>query len=324
MTQTTQDQALGVIAGIQAIIISEVYARVASVPTLAHYTTPGAFRSIVENKELWLSRSADMRDTSEVEEGLRMVGAALDKFGPAILKSINYGASNAGAALASLSPKLTSETYILSLCEHDLNDTSGRLTMWKDFGNGGPGVCMVLKKAMVLERSAKGMFPVHWAPIEYEDEAKLEQRVRRRLEHIERAFAAAPKQVMRTLTPNMGFLLAAFVIQLVVSHKNKHYYDDKEVRFLRSDYFNQNLLPTGAALVEKDTPKGRRTKFILPLRDYPEYGIDATLDCMLDHVLLGPTKDQGALYKEIKQLLSANGLGNVRVNKSDIPYRSDL
>ena len=50
----------------------------------------------------------------------------------------------------------------------------------------------------------------------------------------------------------------------------------------------------------------------------------ATLGRMLDHVLVGPTKDQDALYNEVKQLLSANGLGNVRVHKSDIPYRSDL
>ena len=37
------------------------------------------------------------------------------------------------------------------------------------------------------------------------------------------------------------------------------------------------------------------------------HSIDATLDCMLDHVLVGPTKDQDALYNEVKQLLSVNG-----------------
>jgi hypothetical protein len=252
-----------------------------------------------------------------------MVCAAVEKIGPVILKSIDYTKTNTAKTLLSLQAQLQNETYILSLCEHGSDKRADRLSMWKDFGDFGRGLCMVLRKDTILGQTAKGLFPVHWAPIEYENAALLENRVRQRLMCIEDALTLMPKAVLDVLQPAMGNIISTLVLQLVLSHKNEHFYDEREVRFIRSNLLNSNPAPADAVLRVTNTAKGKRSKFILPLRKYPEYGIDAALESLLDHVIIGPSKNQLRAGNEVKTALVARGIGSIPIILSTIPYDGD-
>jgi hypothetical protein len=55
------------------VITAEIYARVARIPMLAHYTSLDAFGSILRTRELWFSLIRDTNDTSEVIESTEII-----------------------------------------------------------------------------------------------------------------------------------------------------------------------------------------------------------------------------------------------------------
>jgi hypothetical protein len=74
-------------AHVGGLITAEIYARVSHVPMLSHYTSVEAFRSILRSRELWFSLIKDTNDTSEAVEGTKIIGEALEKYGPEIFRN---------------------------------------------------------------------------------------------------------------------------------------------------------------------------------------------------------------------------------------------
>ncbi len=303
-------------------LIAESYARVAHIPKLAHYTSLNAFKSILRSKELWLSRVRDMRDTSEVTEGAEIVAAALKKLGPQVFKSFRYSETDTGQYFASVRPVLETKTFVLSLCEHGSDQRTDRLTMWRAYGDDGYGLCLVLRKEALLEQRAAGRFPVHWSPIEYETSQELEGRLWRRLANIEEVFRQAPQSALLALKPVLGKIITACLLSLVFSHKNENYFDEQEVRFVRSAFLQREAPPAGAGNRDVGPAAMSKSVFVLPLRDYPEFSINASMTALLDHVIVGPSCQQESNYGQVKELLQANGLAHVEVIRSTIPYQA--
>jgi len=193
--------------------------------------------------------------------------------------------------------------------------------MWQAYGHNGNGLCLVLRKETMLGQTARGLFPVHWCPIEYDDRDAIRQRVIRRLHLIQQAISAT--QMAETLPPQaLGMLVAGCVVQLVLGQKNVAFDHEKEIRFVRSRLLRELVPPEGAGYRTVTIAGKRKNKFVLPLRYYPEFSIDASLPALLDHIIIGPSNRQQETQQEISNLLSQNGLGHVQIRLSNIPYRA--
>jgi hypothetical protein len=194
--------------------------------------------------------------------------------------------------------------------------------MWQAYGKDGYGICLVLRKDTLLGQRARNRnFPVNWCPIEYDDQAQFSERVKNRLLLIKQAIDATPGADRIIPAPALGTLIAACLFQLVFGHKNLGFEHEKEVRFIRSRLL-QRLDPPEDVTYRSITVGGiPTTKFILPMRNYPELDIDATLEAILDHVIIGPSTTQEETTDEVRSLLDANNLAHVQIVQSAIPYR---
>jgi hypothetical protein len=311
---------------VRDIILTDVYARVEPIPMLAHYTSVEAMGSILRSRQLWFSSIPDMAvvDTSEVVEGAQIVSDALAGLGPQIIRTIPYAQMNAQQVFEGIRAQLVSETYAISLCEHGSDERTDRLVMWRAYGHDGHGLCMVLRKSTLLGQTAAGRFPVHWSPIEYDSPERLEERVRLRLTQIEGAFQTLPTQLRSTIAPVLGEFIVSCMLSLVLGHKNEAYSDEREIRFIRTPLIQIAEPPPDAVYLEVGTAQKPRRIFALPLRNYPEFGINADIQALLDHVIIGPSHQQDQMYTRSRALLDSNGLAHVEIRRSTIPYRSTL
>jgi len=319
MTQTPDAILNELAVWLKATIVAEVYARVTHIPMLAHYTNLDAFKSILRSRELWFSLIRDSTDTSEATEGSKIVAAALAEHGPEIFT--NYATFDVPRQFEARRHMLETETHVFSLCEHGSDQRTDRLVMWQEYGRRGNGLCLILRKQTMLGQTAKGLFPVHWCPIEYEDAATLGARVRHRLQQVQDAIDATP--MAETLPGHaLGMMVAGCVVQLILGHKNVAYEHEKEVRFVRSGLLQELVPPEGAGYRTVTVDGQERSKFILPLRKYPEFSIDASLPALLDHIIIGPSVEQEQMFQEVRAILDANDLTQVGVHRSEIPYRA--
>jgi hypothetical protein len=309
---------------VRDLILAEVYARVESIPMLAHYTSVEAMESILRSRELWFSSIPDMAvvDTSEVVEGAQIISDALTKLGPQIIRTIPYAQLNAQEVFEEIRPRLVSETYAISLCEHGSDERTDRLVMWRAYGHDGHGLCMVLRKSTLLGQTAAGRFPVHWSPIEYDSVKRLEERVRLRLTQIEDAFQTLPEPLRATIAPALGRFIVSCMLSLVIGHKNEAYSDEREIRFVRTPLVQIAEPPSDAVYRQVGTAQKPKTIFALPLRNYPEFGIDADIQALLDHVIIGPSHQQDQIQAKARTLLDSHGLAYVEIRRSMIPYRA--
>jgi hypothetical protein len=293
-----------------------------TVPALAHYTSFDAFTSILKSKEIWLSVIKEMNDTSEMIRGTEIVSSALDALGPTLFNSLPFGSMNVPDQFAARRAILEHETFAFCLSIHGADAQTDRLVMWRAYGQNGDGLCLVMRKETLLEqRSSDGLFPLHWARITYEGEAAARDRVRRTLAHIDNILRSRPNQLAVVPPTLVGMLVANAAAILAASHKHPAFSEEREVRFIHSKIF--------AASVSSDW--GTRTvdlgerpalKFVLPLRNYAEFGINASLPVLLDHVIVGPSPNQHDKMLEVRSILDAHDLQEVGVVCSQIPYRA--
>lgn len=308
---------------IRDVVVAESYQRIASIPKLAHYTSIAAFASILRSKEMWLSRVLDMNDTSEVVGGATIIAEGLAEYGPQIFTGPPFAALDASQQFEARRPLLETDTYVLSLSEHGSDEETDRLAMWRAYGHNGNGLCLVLRKDTLLGQKAQGKFAVQWSPIDYRSSAQLKGRLRQRLEQIEGTFRALPKAVALVPPPLLGMLIAQCAVPLVLGHKHVAFKEEREIRFVRSRILQPLVPPDGAGYRTVNSSGSPKSVFVLPLRNYPEFPVNADLPALLDHIIIGPSYQQKQMHREVRDLLDANGLTQVPIHRSEIPYRAN-
>jgi len=306
---------------IQDLISPVFYSRVTNVRMLAHYTSFEALRSIVEAKEIWLSRAQDMNDIEEIRTGSAAASDALRTLGPSIFKTLPFDWLCAPTAYEKLRRELDQNTFIFSLSDHGRANESDRVAMWDLYGHGGRGVCVVFKKEKLLGQNASGQFPIHWSPMIYERTADLKDRIASVLGRVEAILAANKGLVRSVASSHVGAIVAAVVATEVLGYKHVSFEFEREVRFVRSAVLSNGPLPAGATTRIVRFQNVCKTVFVLPLRNYPEYGVEADLACLLDHIIVGPSNEQAELVAGVVDLLAENGLRHIPVQASDSPFR---
>lgn len=124
---------------------------------LAHYTSIATLEAILRNNEVWLSNPLFMNDLEEVRFGIH-TGARLF-FGSSEIESACRSKQRLDLLKSAFSyyfNKFDSEhvldTYVFCLSEHEMNDTDGRLSMWRGYGGYGNGASIVFDTAKIDAR----------------------------------------------------------------------------------------------------------------------------------------------------------------------------
>lgn len=113
-----------------------------------HYTSGEAAVSILRNNVVWLRNSRLMNDYSEIDYGLNIIRKTLfnseeTSFWEKIARITGQDREYFRIILEENVENVRSNTYILSLCEHDKSDDDlGRLSMWRGYGTS-VGVAIV-------------------------------------------------------------------------------------------------------------------------------------------------------------------------------------
>lgn len=276
---------------------------------LIHYTSMNSFEAMLASNELWFGRLCELTDT---DEGNHFLDAVLEQVPRLIVGSDNPGLA---ALIPIIRQAIRSGTYVSSWCEYFDLKADGRLEMWREYGDRGAGVGIVVDSSQFLPsaitRDTLG-FHVMTAKVEYVPARRavdLANNYLARLANVE--FLRAPLEDKIVLA-NMLAIKAPCV-------KHDGFEHEEEIRFI--------YMPEMLRLMQRPVGPGQlrtlasgRSYYGMPLVEYAEHNLDLRITTMLKHVVVGPGNDQVQRAKKVRELLNQRGLGNVDVHLCGIPF----
>lgn len=198
---------------------------------LAHYTSVETIEKIFKNDEIWLSNPLYMNDLEEMRLGILLAAQIFPQFAQQAAQGdvnrTNILVQSFNHYLAYLQNESAIDTYIFCLCKHDIGDTDGLLSMWREYGVKGNGAALVFNAQNVTFRPSS---PLLIAEVAYCNAQQREQQLR---DHL-----AAWTQI--TLQKNLHdhhlYLASysAFLFAKLVALTTKHrgFYEEREVRVI--------------------------------------------------------------------------------------------
>ncbi len=109
--------------------------------TLYHYTSIEAFRSIIVNKQLWMTNIKYLNDSSELVHGIDIALAV-------ILKHLEIHDKSNNFLSGFITRSLTADTLSkmrMSSCVASFSEDADSLSQWRAYASGGTGVCIGFK-----------------------------------------------------------------------------------------------------------------------------------------------------------------------------------
>jgi hypothetical protein len=280
---------------------------------LVHYTSVATLEAILHSRELWFGRLSDLKDTAECDhfiDGVLQNASSL----------VPIADPNVIAATARhFRQAVRNETCVSSWCEYSLAEPEGKLGMWREFGDDGAGVGIVIDSSQFLASAIKRehlSFGIYSARMEYVHKDRVSDHANDMFKRV--ANIAMPgTDVMRKL------MVAALVLGKAPCVKCHSYREEQEIRFMRmSPTLNGGI--AGPTVQRFATVRGKQRAFAaLPLKDYPQNSLDLRVERILKRVVVGPKGDRAAREQRVKALLAKHGLGHMPVVVSDIPWRGD-
>lgn len=271
-----------------------------------HYTAAETALKIANDKHIWLRNVRMMNDWSETFQGAGLARSFLTS-GPGeallgSLDSIYLGiASKIRRQFEDWSPNITDDTYIFCLSEHgalahashDLEDTCGRLSMWRAYG-APVGVAIVINPAPLLTfTDAIGAFsyPVDYRPIPV---------ITKQLEAIAQR-GVAEVEFLNTFTEEE---LVEWVINmlesLVICAKHPAFSEEREWRIV----YRPKRRITSRLKKSVETIGGKpQILYKLELKNLPG-GMDGpSIPQLLERIIVGPTDEPEQIGKAIIERL---------------------
>lgn len=290
----------------------------------AHYTSAETAMRIIQSqapdRALWLRSATEMNDFAEIECGKFWLKKCLED--PQISGKMTDLAGLVGVNIGELyqsivnsSSTLKTDTYLVSLAEHQASDNGGTLSMWRAYG-GNANVCIVLNSAPLA--GDQDAYSVDLVAMNYEGGQGFLDRFNRLLNKIESNIPAlaecSPSQIQH------NWLLA--IDELVLSTKDPGFREEKEWRIIHRPSRQWSELPVPSKVVSV----GGIVQVVhyLPFQNFPEYGLNGVeLDEILDRIIIGPTPNPELVRQAFIRLLEDANITNVekRVVISNIPLR---
>jgi hypothetical protein len=130
---------------------------------LVHYTTAENAVNIIRSKSFWLRNVRCMNDYSEVQHGISLLFKVFE--GPdnpsikrlyAALDQVAEGAAKRAVdRFNEWIPKLPDITFIGCLSQADIDESTGRLSMWRAYSSPNSGVALVPTRLLSSRRQPR-------------------------------------------------------------------------------------------------------------------------------------------------------------------------
>ncbi len=262
-----------------------------------------------------------MNDYSEVAHGYQRLRDYFHGEGnrDGFYAVVNACASGVGEEAIKLfdqwSAHLFSNTYIACLSEHgdEDEDLYGRLSMWRAYGPGSPGVAIVLRLPFEQRPESPWVFlsPVAYFSSIASEMARILENVRRNQEFLE----SIPRPMLVT-TIHLMLVMAA------VSLKHPAFHEEREWRIIHLPLqYPSKFVPSSAESI-RGVPQ---LVYKILLKDVPEEGvIGIEPSKLIDRVIIGPSAFPGPMAAAFANALTEAGIENAasKVFASNVPLRS--
>ena len=292
----------------------------------AHYTSADSALKILQSKRLWLRNTTCMSDYSEVSLGFDMLRKYFDPkrtqdFADALDLSapgVAMGANNNFNGWWNNRQQLN--IYISSLSEHDPKeeDTHGRLSMWRAFGNNSPTRVALIFKVQIPSRSeAVQALRILFSPVAYLKEAEVHQHIRDVA-----AKVAQEAAFLKTFDKNIiGNFLFLMLFAGVTCLKHEGFREEREWRVVYNDAVFPSPLMVPSLEVIGGVPQHI---YKLPLDETVSPQLtDLDICRLVDRVIIGPSPYPWVLYRAFVEALKSARVPDAehRVCVSNIPIR---
>ncbi|MCQ0971546.1 hypothetical protein MLD63_14060 [Paracoccus sp. TK19116] len=282
-----------------------------------YYTSAETALRIIDNQEIWLRNTTVMNDFSEIHYGVELVYYALEhddcEFFRDAINEISPSATH--QLINSLKEHVTDwqhETYIACVSEHrDEEDNSGRLSMWRAYGNTG---LVVRNTPLVSDTTALQAFSV---PVRYQSRSIFLEDLRgvcNRIQEHEKYYAVNADL--------LSIHIFHYLFTVALSSKHPGFQEELEWRIFYRPNEAESSAITGRVVVIDGVPQ---KIFAIPLVSDTSKGLIGTdVVELVDRIIIGPTEYPYVSYKAFCEALEKHGVKDTwkRVIVSDIPLRS--
>lgn len=300
-----------------------------------HYTSAESGMAILRSNRMLLRNSTLMNDFSEVHHGMNCLGSAYR--GPLgdRLKTLMKGVQEdlpdiVESSFGNQFNDVQSETYLLSISEHGdlehgdaLEDTFGRLSMWRAYANKN-GIAFVFNNTpFVSESNSINAFT---SPVVYETPLTFERYFAEIVTGLESDIELVTSAGGQFLHDS---LISAFRFA-VQSTKHPSFREEREWRVIYSptlllkeglvDDRQIEKIPT-EVMILNGVPQ---RVYAIPFQNHPEEGfVGATIPELIDRVLIGPSQDAYPIAQAFISELSRCGVNNAheKVIITGVPLR---
>jgi hypothetical protein len=289
---------------------------------LAHYTTADTAMKILTNRCLWLRNAAVMNDYSEVAYGRDVIAPVMsEEIGDrlfAILDSLKAGLSREFFQRHTNHVAHARETvFMSSLCEHDKDDTLGRLSMWRAYGGPVAGVALIFKNSVITTELEIDL-NVNASPVLYGHTPDFRAEFTEMVEKLE-----AEKEFLGSLDPDLVLNCCSTAMQMAtLSIKHPGFAEEQEWRLIHRPYEYAS-----AHVVQQTITLGGIPQFIYevpfhnpdkgPLFDLPQLD----LKDILAGIIIGPCLYPETVFRAFRDQLVSMGFETPIIHVSNIPLR---
>ena len=267
-----------------------------------HYTTLEGLFGIVQSKNLWLSDYSYLNDTREISHGVDLITEVATE----LLKT------EARPKVIDLLKKwiddLKTPTHRVCIASFSANNDS--LSQWRAYGS----IALGFKPNDISTHSRQA----NLRPVEYNREQQRAL-VELQLHHMREAFIIDLNMNRLKNIENVYHKIDR-LIELVSFFKDPSFESEQEYRLVFIEY---------PGLMESLGSKPSAKRFRISKNRIVPYVLSDELDSMLDNppelkiceIMLGPESDD-ALERGVREFLTENGMGDVIIKRSRVPYRT--
>lgn len=287
----------------------------------AHYTTAENALNIIRGRSIWLRNAEVMNDHSEIEHGRAILHRLLDE--PlglrfrAALDHVHDGISNSIRANFYQDAHSAREmTYMISLCEHDITDHLGRLSMWRAYGGSKAGVALLLNPDVVTDPSLNlGLYP---SPVFYGDAAEFGREFEKVVASLERN----PDVIAAVDEWTVNLVVSGALHFALLSTKHRGFEEEREWRIL---CLLRDLPPDPVVKPIVASIGGiPQVVYKVPFHGHEEAFLpQLSWDNLLHKIIVGPSLYPDLVKRAFEAELKAQGVSmwGQMVELSEIPLR---
>ncbi|MGO7337195.1 DUF2971 domain-containing protein [Rhizobium leguminosarum] len=296
---------------------------------LIHYTSAAAAISIIRNKRVWMRNVRCMNDFMEVEHGFQLLQRS---FSPPTDSEMEKGLRAVGAALDVIFPGLAEEsvkwfdgwlfqlrnkTYVTCLSEHDAAESDyGRLSMWRSYTASQVGVGLVINPLPLY--SLSDTFGAFSSPVYYFSDDHLRELFLEIANNISANKDFLQSHDRSEIKGYFGMLLRA----VAMCTKHPGFLEEKEWRIMHTEQLDER----GALELDVEVIGGiPQPVYKIPLEDHAASGMTGiSIPDLLEHVIIGPTQFPIPVWDAIVIELEKAGVKDPweKVSYSNIPIRT--